>query len=107
MGVDRTRIERLTRELLEAIGEDPDRPGLRQTPTRMAELYAEFFGGVGEDAAAPLERTISVTRGPAPDTLPSGAVYCNTQGATDLRLASTLTLPTGAVDIFIGRQESP
>ncbi|MCK2029535.1 GTP cyclohydrolase I [Microbacterium galbinum] len=74
MGVDRARIERLTRELLEAIGEDPDRPGLRQTPTRMAELYAEFFGGVGEDAAAPLERTISVTRGPAPDTLPSGAV---------------------------------
>ena len=42
-----------------------------------------------------------------PATLPSGAVYCNTQGATDLRLASTLTLPTGAVDLFIGRQESP
>lgn len=74
VGVDRARIERLTRELLEAIGEDPDRPGLRQTPSRMAELYAELFAGVGEDAAAPLERTISVTRGPAPDTLPSGAV---------------------------------
>jgi len=40
----------------------------------MAELYSEFFSGVGEDAAAPLARTISVTRGPAPDTLPSGAV---------------------------------
>jgi GTP cyclohydrolase IA len=74
VSVDRARIESLTRELLEAIGEDPDRPGLRQTPARMAELYAEFFAGVGEDAAAPLERTISVTRGPAPDTLPSGAV---------------------------------
>ncbi|MFF7291414.1 GTP cyclohydrolase I [Microbacterium sp. NPDC008134] len=74
MSVDRARIESLTRELLEAIGEDPDRPGLRQTPARVAELYAEFFAGVGEDAAAPLERTISVTRGPAPDTLPSGAV---------------------------------
>lgn len=74
MTVDRTRVERLTRELLEAIGEDPDRPGLRQTPSRMAELYAEFFAGVGEDAAAPLAHTISVSRGPAPDTLPSGAV---------------------------------
>ncbi len=74
MGVDKARIERLTRELLDAIGEDPDRPGLTQTPARMAELYAEFFSGVGEDAAAPLERTISVSRGPAPDTLPSGAV---------------------------------
>ena len=74
MSVDRTRVERLTRELLEAIGEDPERPGLRQTPSRMAELYTEFFSGVGEDAAAPLAHTISVTRGPAPDTLPSGAV---------------------------------
>lgn len=74
MTVDRERIARLTTELLAAIGEDPDRPGLRQTPARMAELYAEFFSGVGEDAAEPLARTISVTRGPAPDTLPSGAV---------------------------------
>ena len=74
MAVDRARVERLTRELLEAIGEDPERPGLRQTPTRMAELYSEFFSGVGEDAAAPLARTISVSRGPAPETLPSGAV---------------------------------
>ena len=74
MSVDRSRIERLTRELLEAIGEDPDRPGLKQTPGRVAELYAEFFAGVSEDPGTHLERTISVSRGPAPDTLPSGAV---------------------------------
>lgn len=74
MAVDRARVERLTRELLEAIGEDPDRPGLKQTPARMGDLYAEFFSGVGEDAGAPLTHTISVTRGPAPDTLASGAV---------------------------------
>lgn len=74
MAVDRERVARLTHELLEAIGEDPDRPGLRQTPTRMADLYTEFFAGVGEDPAEPLAHTISVTTGPAPDTLPSGAV---------------------------------
>lgn len=74
MAVDRERVAALVRELLEAIGEDPERPGLRQTPTRVGEAYAEFFAGVGEDAAAPLAHTISVTRGPAPDTLPSGAV---------------------------------
>jgi GTP cyclohydrolase I len=74
VSVDRARVERITRELLAAIGEDPDRPGLRQTPSRMADLYSEFFAGVGEDPAAPLAHTISVTRGPAPDTLPSGAV---------------------------------
>ncbi len=74
MAVDRDRVAALVRELLEAIGEDPERPGLRQTPQRVADAYAEFFAGVGEDAAAPLAHTISVSRGPAPDTLPSGAV---------------------------------
>lgn len=74
MAVDRDRVAALVRELLEAIGEDPDRPGLKLTPQRVADAYAEFFAGVGEDAAAPLAHTISVTRGPAPDTLPSGAV---------------------------------
>lgn len=74
MAVDTERIAALMRELLEAIGEDPDRPGLRQTPARVAGLYAEFFAGVGADAASALAHTISVTRGPAPDTLPSGVV---------------------------------
>jgi GTP cyclohydrolase I len=74
VAVDRERVAALVRELLEAIGEDPDRPGLKLTPGRVAEAYAEFFSGVGEDAASPLAHTISVTRGPAPETLPSGAV---------------------------------
>ena len=74
MAVDRERVAALVRELLEAIGEDPERPGLRQTPERVADAYTEFFAGVGADASAPLAHTISVSRGPAPDTLPSGAV---------------------------------
>jgi len=74
VAVDRERVAALVHELLEAIGEDPGRPGLRQTPERVADAYAEFFAGVGQDAAAPLAHTISVSRGPAPDTLPSGAV---------------------------------
>lgn len=74
MAVDRERVARLTRELLEAIGEDPDRPGLTQTPKRVADLYAEFFAGVGADASAHLQHPISVSRGPAPATVASGAV---------------------------------
>jgi len=74
VAVDRDRVAAAVREILEAIGEDPDRPGLKATPQRVADTYAEFFSGVGEDAASPLAHTISVTRGPAPDTLPSGAV---------------------------------
>jgi GTP cyclohydrolase I len=48
-GVDTARVERAVRELLLAIGEVPDRPGLERTPQRVAEAYAEFFSGVGAD----------------------------------------------------------
>lgn len=41
-GVDRKRIERAVREILVAIGEDPNRPGLRGTPDRVARYWAEF-----------------------------------------------------------------
>ncbi len=74
MTVDRERVADLTRQLLEAIGEDPERPGLKKTPERVAELFDELYGGVGADAAAPLRRTISVSHGPAPDTMPTGPV---------------------------------
>ena len=74
MAVDRERVAALVRELLEAIGEDPERPGLRATPTRVADAYTEFFSGVGQDPAAPLAHTISIAHGPAPETAPSGAV---------------------------------
>lgn len=84
MAVDRDRVAALVRELLVAIGEDPERPGLARTPERVADACAEFFSGVGEDAGAPLAHTISVSRGPAPDTLPSGAVMLR-----DVRFRST------------------
>jgi len=74
VAVDRERVAAAVRDILAAIGEDPDRPGLKATPQRVADAYTEFFSGVGEDPASPLAHTISVARGPAPDTLPSGAV---------------------------------
>jgi GTP cyclohydrolase I len=47
--IDQGRIEKAVRELLEAIGEDPDRDGLQRTPERVASMYAEVFGGLHED----------------------------------------------------------
>jgi GTP cyclohydrolase IA len=44
---DQPRIERAVREILLAIGEDPDRDGLRATPARVARAYAEQFAGLG------------------------------------------------------------
>lgn len=74
MSVDRERVAALVRELLIAIGEDPERPGLKQTPARVADAYGEFFGGIGRDPSEPLAHPISVSRGPAPETTPSGIV---------------------------------
>jgi len=45
-GVDRGRIEKAVREILEAIGEDPDREGLQRTPERVAAMYDEVFSGI-------------------------------------------------------------
>jgi len=47
--INRDRIERAVREILEAIGEDPDRDGLARTPTRIAKMYEEIFAGLHED----------------------------------------------------------
>jgi len=48
-GVDLPRIERAVREILSAVGEDPDREGLRETPARVARMYAELFSGLYAD----------------------------------------------------------
>ena len=47
------------RELLIAIGEDPDREGLRDTPARVARAYEELFAGLCTDPDAVLDRTFS------------------------------------------------
>jgi GTP cyclohydrolase I len=49
--IDRPRIEAAVLELLAAIGEDVERPGLESTPRRVAEAYVEFFSGLSVDAA--------------------------------------------------------
>lgn len=47
--MDHAKIEQAVRMILEAIGEDPDRPGLHQTPRRVAEMYEELFAGLHQD----------------------------------------------------------
>ena len=47
--MDKERIEKAIRELLLAIGEDPDREGLVETPSRVARMYEEIFAGMEDD----------------------------------------------------------
>ncbi len=47
--MDKPRIEAAVRELLYAIGEDPDREGLIETPNRVARMYEEIYAGLEED----------------------------------------------------------
>ena len=56
MAVDRARAERAIREFLIAVGEDPDRPGLVETPNRVARAAEEVLGGYDDDPAHHLRK---------------------------------------------------
>ena len=47
--IDESKLRAAVASMLEAIGEDPDREGLADTPRRVAEMYAEFFSGLDQD----------------------------------------------------------
>lgn len=55
--MDLPRIEAAVREILIAVGEDPDREGLQQTPARVARAYAEMFVGLKQDPETALTTT--------------------------------------------------
>ncbi len=57
--VDHKRIQAAVREILIAVGEDPDREGLKETPDRVARMYAEIFSGLHDDPAVPLQKTFT------------------------------------------------
>jgi len=57
--VDQPKIEKAVRMILEAIGEDPEREGLRETPARVARMYEEIFSGLWEDPEVHLEKKFS------------------------------------------------
>lgn len=58
--LDRPRMEAAVTDLLLAIGEDPTRDGLRETPRRIAEMYEEIFGGVAIDPSEELRVSFEV-----------------------------------------------
>jgi GTP cyclohydrolase I len=57
--IDHDRIRRAVREILAAVGEDPDREGLVDTPDRVARMYAEIFAGLHLDPAVHLQKTFT------------------------------------------------
>ena len=63
--MDLPRIENAVREILEAIGEDPDREGLQETPQRVARMYAEVFAGLHRD----INKDIKVFHGEGNDEM--------------------------------------
>jgi GTP cyclohydrolase I len=58
--VDKNKIMEGVRQILEGIGEDTGRDGLRDTPDRIARMYEEIFAGMGQTAEEPLSKTFSV-----------------------------------------------
>jgi GTP cyclohydrolase I len=63
--LDSKRVAAAVRELILAIGEDPERSALKATPEKVAQAYSEFFRGIGQDPMAPLnELMLSDQRDP-------------------------------------------
>jgi GTP cyclohydrolase IA len=58
-GVDHPRVERAVREILLAVGEDPDREGLLETPARVARMYAELFSGLHDDPRVHMQKAFT------------------------------------------------
>ena len=59
MAVDANRVNRAVKELLAAVGEDPNRDGLTDTPARVAAMYEELFSGLDDDPARHLTVTFA------------------------------------------------
>jgi GTP cyclohydrolase I len=57
--IDQQRIQAAVREILSALGENVEREGLRDTPGRVAKLYAEMFSGLGQDPREHLKKTFT------------------------------------------------
>ena len=57
--IDQNKVQEAVRMLLEGIGEDPEREGLKDTPARIARMYEEILSGMQEDAADHLVRTFT------------------------------------------------
>ena len=58
--IDKEKVEQAVRLFLEAIGEDPNRPGLVETPDRIGRMCFELFGGLEQTAAEPLKKRFAV-----------------------------------------------
>ncbi|GIM29591.1 GTP cyclohydrolase 1 [Clostridium polyendosporum] len=58
--IDTNKIKEAVKMIIEAVGEDPEREGLLETPDRIARMYAEIFSGLGEDASEILSKTFTV-----------------------------------------------
>lgn len=59
--IDEKKIEEAVQLLLEGIGEDIQRPGLLETPARIANMYKEIYGGMDEDVSVHLGKTFPAT----------------------------------------------
>jgi GTP cyclohydrolase I len=56
--MDKKKIEKAVKDILVAIGENPNRPDMKETPRRVAEMYEEIFSGISEDPEKELEITL-------------------------------------------------
>ena len=106
--IDQPRIAAAVREILFAIGEDPDRDGLVDTPKRVAKAYAEFFAGLHQSPAQHLSTTFDIEHDELVlvktfrSTQPANTTWCRssekrTSGTSQVRAEKSRAYPSSRV----------
>ena len=103
--IDNSKIEQAVRLMLEGIGEDPEREGLRETPARIARMCAELYKGMEEDAQTHLSRTFTVETGKVAE-LANAECICR-YGDTVVHVAVTASAKLVPVTSSITSPSSP
>ena len=80
--MDKEKIMEAVKLLLEGIGEDVNREGLKDTPERIARMYEEIYGGLTEDPKVHLEKTFSVENNPLIAPFKPGYFFGDTNSFT-------------------------
>ena len=93
--MDAQKIQRAVKLFLEGVGEDVKRPGLRDTPRRVAEMCRELFAGVGRDAAKVIK--------PLRSEIPPQAIGCWEHFCCASRILHILRYPLKVLLIIISR----
>ena len=96
--MDKEKIEKAVKMILEAVGEDPEREGLKETPERVARMYEEILSGYNDDAAKHLSKVFPFMFRSPIHLVDAERLLMNIRNVTS-RIRRTLGVQLGTIDL--------